>query len=112
MMPAAAALRFALAAAHRVINRIHDHAAHMRPPALPARPSSLAARNVHVIDIADLADRRETGFMDAANLAGRKFDERVAGFAVAQRRLLPGAARDLPAATRRDLDVVNVSAER
>src|SRR2546430_13542728 len=30
MMAPAAAFRFALAAAHRVIDRVHDHAAHMR----------------------------------------------------------------------------------
>src|SRR5436190_19573362 len=81
MMPAAAALRFALAAAHRVIDRVHDHAAHMRPPSLPARPPGLAAGDVHVIDVSDLADRREATVVNAANLAGRKFDERVTGFA-------------------------------
>ena len=41
-----------------MIDRIHDHAAHMRASSLPARASSFAAGNVHVIDIADLADGR------------------------------------------------------
>src|SRR6476620_9557930 len=38
VMTSAAALRFTLAAAHRVIDRVHDHAAHVRPATLPARP--------------------------------------------------------------------------
>src|SRR5205807_6785983 len=108
MMPPAAALRFSLAAAHRVIDRVHDHAAYMRTPALPARAPGLAARNVHVIDVADLADRGETGVVNPANFARREFHERVTGFAVAERRLLARAARNLTAASRRDLDVVNV----
>src|ERR1700686_825288 len=37
VMPPAATLRLTLAAAHRVIDRVHRHAAHMRTPALPAR---------------------------------------------------------------------------
>jgi hypothetical protein len=36
----------------------------------------------------------------------------VTRFAIAERRLLARAARDLSAAARRDLDVVNVRAER
>src|SRR5438067_4001606 len=108
MMPSAATLRFSLAAAHRVIDWVHGHAAHMRTPALPARATGLAARHVHVIDIANLTDRRETCVVNPANFARRKFHQCVTGLAVAQRRLLPGATRNLSAATRRDLDVVDV----
>src|ERR1700726_2796818 len=43
MMPAAAAFRFALAAAHRMIDRIHGHATHMRPPPAPTRASGFPA---------------------------------------------------------------------
>src|SRR5205085_8763830 len=90
VVPSTAALRFTLATAHRVIDRIHRHAADMRPPSLPAGASRLAARNIHVIDVADLADRREATVVDPANLAGRQFHQRVTGFAVTQGRLLPG----------------------
>src|SRR5438874_5065029 len=107
MMPCAATLRFSLAAAHRVIDRVHDHAAYMRTPALPAGAAGLAARHVHVIEVADLADRGETGVVNPANFARRKFDERITGFAVAERRLLPGAPCNLSATSRCDLDVVN-----
>ena len=76
------------------------------------RAAGLAARHVHVVDIADLADRREAGLVDLANFAGGKLDQRVTGFAVAQGGLLAGAARDLTAAARDDLDVMNRGTER
>ena len=66
-----------------MIDRIHRHAAHMRSATLPARASGFAARNVHVIDVADLTDRRVRVFVNAANFAGRKFDQRVTTLAVA-----------------------------
>ena len=80
----------------------------VRAMPLPACAAGFAARHVHVIDVADLADRREAGVMNAANFAGRQFHQRVTGFAVAQRRLLSRAPRNLSATARRDLDVVNV----
>ena len=43
MVASAAALGFALTATHRVIDRVHDHAANGRTNALPARAASLAA---------------------------------------------------------------------
>src|SRR5256885_16774637 len=49
-----------LTAAHRVINRVHHHAADMRATSLPTRASSFATGDIHVIDIADLADGGET----------------------------------------------------
>jgi len=64
VMASATALRFTLAAAHRVVDRIHHHAADMRSAPLPARPTGLAARDVHVIDVANLTDRRETGLVN------------------------------------------------
>ena len=100
MMASTASFRFALAAAHRVIDRVHDHAAHMRSAALPAGPSCFAARDVHMIDVADLADGREAVLVNAADFARRHFHQRIAGFAVAKRRLLTGTARDLSATAR------------
>src|SRR5437588_4590833 len=108
MMPSTTTFRFALTAAHRMIDRIHRHAADMRPPSLPAGASRLAARNIHVIDVADLSDGREATVVDSANLAGRQFYQRVTGFAITQRCLLPGAPRKLSAASGCDLNVVNV----
>src|SRR6516225_7386601 len=106
-MASATALGFALATAHRVVDRVHDHAAHVRTASLPAGASGLAAGDVHVIDVPDLADRGVAILVDAANFAGGQFHERVTAFAVVQRGLLAGAARDLAAAAGGDLDVVN-----
>src|SRR6266850_3629627 len=50
------ALALALAAAHRVVDRVHDRAAHRRPEALPAHAAGLADRHVLVIEVADLPD--------------------------------------------------------
>src|SRR3954470_18103374 len=56
-MTAAGCLAFT--AAERVIDRVHRDAAHVRPLAEPAAPAGLADRDVLVIDVADLTDRRE-----------------------------------------------------
>ena len=56
-----AALRPAFAAAKRVINRVHRGPAYRRPDAKPSWLSSLADRDVLMIDVADLADRCHTG---------------------------------------------------
>jgi hypothetical protein len=84
-----------------MIDRIHHHAAHMRASSLPARPSRFAARHVHVIDIADLANGRVTGFVDTPDFSRRQFYQAVSAFAVVQRRLLTSAARNLAAPSRR-----------
>src|SRR5262245_37235632 len=110
VVTAAASLRFTLTAAHRVVDRVHNHAAHVWTPALPARAASLTARDVHVIDVADLTNRRVGPVVDPADFARRQFDESVATFTVAQRRLLARAARDLSAAARREFDAMDVCA--
>src|ERR1700726_4260791 len=63
-----AALRLALAAAVRVVDRVHRRAAHRRPLAEPAAAAGLAAGDVAVVDVADLTDRRAAGEQDAAHL--------------------------------------------
>src|SRR6266545_4330821 len=52
----AAAGGTAFAAAVRVIDRIHRHAAIVRPPAEPARTTRLADRNVHMVGVRHRAD--------------------------------------------------------
>src|SRR5919201_2420505 len=55
------ALRLALAAAMRVVDRVHRGSAHGRALALPARAACLAAADVLVVDVPDLSDRRAAG---------------------------------------------------
>src|ERR1700759_2720063 len=84
VVTSAAALRFTLSTAHRVIDRVHYHAAHVRSPALPTGPAGLAARHVHMIDVTDLANRGISVLVDPANFARRHFYQGVATFQVVQ----------------------------
>jgi two-component system nitrogen regulation sensor histidine kinase NtrY len=55
VLASAATLRFAVAAAVRVVDRVHDHAADGRTHAEPAGTSGFTARDIHVLGVADLA---------------------------------------------------------
>ena len=57
LLAAATALGLALAAAVGVVDRIHGHAAHMRPAAQPPGPPCLAQRLLGVVRVADDAER-------------------------------------------------------
>src|SRR5947209_3520131 len=96
-MAAAAALAFTLAAAHRVVDRVHSHTADVRAPSQPPGPAGFTAGHVHVVGVAHLPDRRIRAFVNATNLAGGHAHQRVTGLAVIQDRLLAGATRDLAA---------------
>src|SRR5437870_8611529 len=63
------ALALALAAAHRVVDRVHDRAAHGGPEALPAHAPGLADRDVLVIEVADLAHGGHAVERDQPHLA-------------------------------------------
>src|SRR5689334_635272 len=106
------ALRAPLAAAVRMIDRVHRDAAHARPPSAPARPSGLPVRDVLVLEVADLADRRPAGEADAAELAGRQLEQRVVAFLRHQLDRRAGAPAELSAAAFAQLDVVHHRAER
>src|SRR4051794_20623937 len=69
VVTSAATLGFTLAAAHRVIDRVHDHAAHVWATSPPSRPAGLTAGHVHVIDVSNLANGRVSIFMNAAHFA-------------------------------------------
>src|SRR5262249_60195601 len=68
----AAALRLALAAAVRVVNRVHRRAAHRRALAQPAAAAGLADGDVLVVGVPDLPDRGATDQRYAAQLPGRE----------------------------------------
>src|SRR4051794_39131559 len=95
-----------------MIDGVHHHPAHVRSPASPARTPGLAARNIHMIDIADLTNRRETGLVNSADFAGRHFYQRITSLEGRKRRLLAGTARDLPSTARSQFDIVNIGSER
>ena len=66
-MPAAGS--FAIAAAMRMIDRIHRHAAIVRPLTEPAGTPGFSDGDVFVIEIADLANRRHAALRHFANFA-------------------------------------------
>ena len=112
MMAPTATFRFPLTPAHRVIDGIHHHTAHMRPATLPASASRFATRDIHVIDVTDLTNRGEAILVDPANFARRQLHQRISRFQGGKRRLLPGGPRDLATASRNQFNIVNVCAER
>src|SRR5687767_11051561 len=91
----AAARRLAFAAAERMVDRVHRHAAHVRLLAQPAAAPGLADRHVLVVDVADLADRRQAVGVDLPDLPRRHLDRGVAGFLGHQLHRRAGAAGDL-----------------
>src|SRR5207302_2705739 len=106
-----AARGLALAAAERVIDRIHRHAAVVRLLAAVARASGLADRDVLMFEIADLADRRVATDVHFAHLARRKTECRPVVFARHELRKRTGRAGHLAALPLFQLDVVNRRAE-
>src|SRR5690606_3427872 len=53
-----------------MVARVHRRAAHLRPATEPALAPGLAEADVLVVDIPDLADRRQAVEVDHAHLAG------------------------------------------
>src|ERR1035437_6047053 len=108
----ASARGLALAAAHRVIDGVHGHAAVVRLPAEPAVAAGLADGDVLVLEVADLADRGVAVHAHAPELARGHAKKRVRALLRHELRPGSGRARHLPAAARFELDVVHDCAER
>src|ERR1017187_9840167 len=104
-VPAARSL--SLAAAVRVIHRVHRDAAIVRRLSLPSRPSRLAERHVFVVYVAHLADRCHALHQYPPDLARWQLQQRQTPFARYQLGLRTGRARHLPALARLQLDIVH-----
>src|SRR5262245_10500109 len=72
----AAARGLALAAAHRVVDRVHRDAADLAEPAEPAAAACLAVGDVLVVEVADLADHRAAVGVEGPHLARRQPDRK------------------------------------
>src|SRR5437868_2697424 len=103
----AAAFRLALAAAVRMVHRVHGGAAHGRTLAAPAAAARLAARHVLVVDVADLAHGRSAGEGDAPHLARGQAQDAVALVLGDELDARARRARHLAALARLQLDVVD-----
>src|SRR5207248_2626913 len=101
----------ALAAAHRVADRVHRRATVVRLAAEPALPAGLAQRDIHVVGIPDHANGPPAGRRQSPYLTGRQRDLRPRALAGGQRRAGSGGPAHLPAAARLELDIVNAHAE-
>src|SRR5262245_52206763 len=105
------AFALALAAAHGVVDGVHDRPAHGRAEAHPAHTTGLADRDVFVIEVADLADRGHALDGHVANLARRQLERGAIALLGQELRLRPRAAAELPAAPRLQLHVVHEGAD-
>src|SRR5512146_6663 len=102
----------ALAAAVRVIYRVHGDAAVGGTDALPPIASRFADRYVLVIRVADLADSGHALGKHLARFAGRQLEQRVVAFLGDQLSLGSRRTRHLRALTRLELDCVHGGAGR
>ncbi len=102
----------ALAAAVRVIDRVHRHAAHRRTDAAPALRAGLADRAQVVLFVADLADGGAAIDVHLADLARAQPQLRVVAFARQQLHRGARRARDLRTLAGLHLHAMNRGADR
>src|ERR1700722_14643484 len=104
--------RLALAAAVRVIDRVHDDTANRGTHAEPTYRAGLAEDAQVVLVIAHLADRGAAIDMHFAHLAGLQAQAGIHAFARRELRGSAGAARHLAALADFQFDVVYRAADR
>src|SRR4051794_16005131 len=97
----------ALAAAVRVVDRVHGRAARLRALAQVPRAAGLADGDVLVVGVANGADGRAALGRDQAHLAGVEAQRRRAGLLRDQLDRRTGGAAELAAAPGCELDVVD-----
>src|SRR6266508_6589797 len=107
-----AAGRLSFTAPHRVVHRVHRHAAHVRAEPQPAVSSRFPDRDVLVFEVPHLADRRVALDVDLADFARGQAHLRVSPLLGHELRGRAGGAHELAAAAPLQLDVVDRRAER
>src|SRR3954462_1276112 len=108
----AAGRRGTLAAAVRVVDRVHGGAARLRPHAEVALAAGLAHGDVLMVGVADRAHGRAAQLADHPHLAGGQAQRRHAALAGHQLDAGAGAARELSTTAGLELDVVDDGADR
>src|SRR5258707_1816443 len=107
-----AAWGLALAAAHRVIDRVHRDPADAWPAALPAAPACLAELEVALLGIADFPDGRPAGRVHEPDLPGWHPQVRMPAFLGEQLDSGARRPRDLGPAAGAHLNRVHHGASR
>src|SRR5690606_7868443 len=102
----------ALAAAMRMVDRVHRDAAVVRAAPLPAHPAGLADLDVLVVGVADRTDRRHALRPHQALLAGGKTQQRVVAVLADQLTVGATGAGELAALADLELDIVHHGADR
>src|SRR5206468_2243009 len=99
-----AAGRLTLATAERMVDRVHGHAAGLRPYALPTVAAGLADRDQLGLGVANLTNRGPAVDRHAAHLGGRQAQRGEVALLGHQLDARSGAAGHLAAGARLQLD--------
>ena len=110
-MASATALALTLSATHRVIDRIHCHTTGLRTDTKPSGSTRLAADDIDVFDISNLADGSIALLIDTAKFSRCQFDKGISPLAVAQNSLRSSTADNLTATTGNQLYIVKRQTE-
>src|SRR5262245_47326930 len=103
----AAAAGATLAAAHRVVDRVHGDTAVVRPLAQPPRAAGFADGDVGVVDVRHLADRRVAAKVNLPNFAAGEANLGVVAVLGHEDASGAGGAHQLTALALLHLDVVD-----
>src|SRR5690606_32651051 len=107
VLATATTLGLALTATVGVIDRVHGDTADTGTTAEPAFAAGLAERQIHVLAVAHLADRRAALRVDQADLARRKLELGVTTVDTDELHRGAGRTRDLRALARKQFDTVD-----
>ena len=103
---------FTFAAAMRMIDWVHNDTTDMRAFSLPSVASGFSYRNVLVIDISNLPDRRHARPQDPAHFPGLQANLDIIPVTAHHLCKASGTSNQLPALAELQLDIMNSCAQR
>src|SRR6202795_2543728 len=106
------ALHTALAAAVRMVHRVHRYAAHRWTLAVPARAARFSVRNILVIEVPELADRGHAINAESPHFTRSHLHQGELAFLAQKLRRPARCANHLPALAGKELEIVNHRSRR